>query len=152
VAWGSRGPAKFDALKADSKMRDIHSDEAPAPRGTYSQAVVVGSLLFCSTQLPVDPASGKIIGGTASEQAAQCLVNLDLVCRSAGTSIDRAVLVRVYFTHREDWPDVERTFARQFVGRKPARVPVHVSSLASEARVSVEATVACMPSEAPAPT
>src|SRR3712207_553732 len=63
----------------------VQTDEAPAAIGAYSQAVKAGDLLFCSGQIPLDPASGELVEGPAPEQARRCLDNLDAVCRASGT-------------------------------------------------------------------
>jgi 2-iminobutanoate/2-iminopropanoate deaminase len=126
----------------DDPITEIDTQAAPPPRGTYSQGLLAGSTLHCATQLPVEPRSGALVEG-AQEQARQALANLDAVCRAAGTSLDNALLARVYFVDRADWPAVEAAFAERFSSRPPVRVPVHVVSLALGSRVSIEATVAC---------
>jgi 2-iminobutanoate/2-iminopropanoate deaminase len=133
----------------DGPIAAIGTAAAPPPRGTYSQAVLAGSTLHCATQLPVEPRSGALVEG-AYEQARQALANLDAVCRAAGTSLDHALLARVYFVDRADWPAVEAAFAERFGSWRPARIPVHVVSLALGSRVSIEATVACSPPPSPA--
>ena len=127
--------------KIEDSITEISTAAAPPPKGTYSQAVLAGSTLHCATQLPIEPRSGAMVEGTY-EQARQALTNLDAVCQAAGTSLDQALLARVYFVDRADWPAVEAAFADHFPSRPPARVPVHVVSLAPGARVSIEATVA----------
>ncbi|MGC2372430.1 MAG: Rid family hydrolase, partial [Solirubrobacteraceae bacterium] len=76
----------------------VHAPAAPAAIGPYSHAVRAGSLLFCSGQIPLDPASGEIVGATAAEQARQCLSNLTAVCDAAGASLGDAVRLTVYMT------------------------------------------------------
>jgi 2-iminobutanoate/2-iminopropanoate deaminase len=115
---------------------------APAPLGTYSHGVRVGEVLFCSSQLPLDPASGQLCGAAAYEQARQCLENLDAVCRAASTTLAAAARITVYFLDRAVMPEVDRAFAERFGDRPPARVPVHVVSLARGAHVSMDAIVA----------
>ena len=68
----------------------IETEEAPAPIGPYSQAVEADGVLYCSGQVPLDPASGELIEGGIAEQARRCLESLDAVCRAAGTRLAEA--------------------------------------------------------------
>jgi 2-iminobutanoate/2-iminopropanoate deaminase len=123
------------------RRREISVKDAPPPLGTYAQAVQADAV-YCATQLPLDPQTGEIAAPGAPEQTQQCLENLDRVCQGARTDLDQALILRVYFVDREDWPAIERVFAERFHEHRPARVPVHVVSLGRDARVSIEATVA----------
>ncbi|HWX73831.1 MAG TPA: Rid family hydrolase, partial [Solirubrobacteraceae bacterium] len=67
----------------------VHADAAPPAIGPYSHAVRAGGLLFCSGQIPLDPATGELVGETAAEQARVCLENLGAVCDAAGTTLAR---------------------------------------------------------------
>ena len=76
---------------------------APPAVGPYSHGVIArddagGGLLFCSGQIPLDPETGQLVGGTAAAQARRCLENLQAVCRAASTTLERAVRVTVYMT------------------------------------------------------
>jgi 2-iminobutanoate/2-iminopropanoate deaminase len=122
------------------KRREISVKDAPQPLGTYAQAVEADAV-YCATQLPLDPSTGEIAAPGVREQTQQCLENLDRVCRGARTDLDHALILRVYFIDREDWPTIEKVFAERFHDQRPARVPVHVVSLGRGARVSIEATV-----------
>lgn len=122
------------------KRREISVKDAPQPLGTYAQAVEA-DVLYCASQLPIDPSTGEIAEPWARAQTQQCLENLDRVCRGADTDLSHALILRVYFIDREDLPAIEKVFAERFRDRKPARVPVHVVSLGRDARVSIEATV-----------
>jgi 2-iminobutanoate/2-iminopropanoate deaminase len=124
----------------------IQTDQAPAAVGPYSQALVVEApLLFCSGQIPLDPASGELIDGGAGEQTTRCLQNLDAVCREAGTSLARAVRVGVFCTDLgSDWAEVNAAYESFFSGGDPpARAAVGVAALPKGARVEIEAVVAC---------
>ena len=128
------------------ERRVIQTDQAPAAVGPYSQALAVdGPLLFCSGQIPLDPASGELVEGGAAEQTTRCLENLDAVCRQAGTSLARAVRVGVFCTDLAgDWADVNAAYERFFEGGEPpARAAVGVAALPKGARVEIEAVVAC---------
>ena len=128
--------------------RIVATSEAPAAVGPYSQGVVTATpLLFCSGQIPLDPASGELIEGGASEQTTRCLENLEAVCREAGTSLANAIRVGVFCTDLAgDWADVNAAYERFFAdGEPPARAAVGVASLPKGARVEIEAVVACPP-------
>lgn len=120
----------------------VRTRAAPQPLGPYSQAVRAADLVFCSTQLPLDPETGELADGPAHKQAASCLDNLDAVCRAAGTSIASAVRITVYFIDRAVLPDIDRAFQQRFGDAPPARVPVQVVSLGRRALVSMDAIVA----------
>jgi 2-iminobutanoate/2-iminopropanoate deaminase len=128
------------------ERRIIQTDQAPAAVGPYSQALVVEApLLFCSGQIPLDPASGELIDGGPGEQTTRCLQNLDAVCREAGTSLARAVRVGVFCTDLgSDWAEVNAAYESFFSGGDPpARAAVGVAALPKGARVEIEAVVAC---------
>ena len=130
------------------ERRTVKTEHAPAAVGPYSQAVVVASpLLFCSGQIPLDPASGELVEGGASEQTTRCLENLEAVCKEAGTSMSNAVRVGVFCTDLAgDWADVNAAYERFFEGGEPpARAAVGVAALPKGARVEIEAVVACPP-------
>ena len=121
----------------------MQTDDAPAAIGPYSQGVVAGGLLFCAGQIPLDPASGEIVGGGAAEQARRCLHNLEAVCAAAGGRLADAVRLTVYLTDLGDWDEVNRVYAEVFAGADPpARAAVEVAALPRGARVEVDAVVA----------
>src|SRR4051794_3378945 len=129
------------------ERRIIQTGEAPAAVGPYSQAVAVAApLLFCSGQIPLDPATGELIEGGAGEQTARCLENLEAVCREAGTSLSNAVRVGVFCTDLGgDWADVNAAYESFFSGgaAPPARAAVGVAALPKGARVEIDAVVVC---------
>jgi 2-iminobutanoate/2-iminopropanoate deaminase len=132
------------------KRRIVQTHEAPAAVGPYSQAVAVdGELLFCSGQIPLDPATGELIDGGAGEQTTRCLQNLDAVCREAGSDLSHAVRVGVFCTDLAgDWAEVNSAYEAFFEDRgtaPPARAAVGVAALPKGARVEIEAVVSCPP-------
>jgi 2-iminobutanoate/2-iminopropanoate deaminase len=100
------------------------------------------SLLFCSGQVPLDPASGELVGETAAEQARQCLKNLTAVCEAAGASLANAVRLTVYMTDLSGFAEVGDVYAKFFPDAPPARVAVGVASLPRGAKVEIDAVVA----------
>ncbi len=124
-------------------QRDVVSaSDAPAAIGPYSHAVRFGGLLFCSGQIPLEPASGELVGDSAGEQAERCLANLQAVCEAAGTSLQRALRLTVYMTELGAFAEVNERYARFFDSEPPARVAVGVAALPRGAQVEIDAIVA----------
>lgn len=119
----------------------IDAPAAPAAIGPYSHAVRAGSLLFCSGQIPLDPATGEIVGETPSEQARQCLLNLTAVCDAAGASLADAVRLTVYMTDLSAFAAVGEVYATFFSENPPARVAVGVAALPRGAQVEIDAII-----------
>jgi 2-iminobutanoate/2-iminopropanoate deaminase len=129
-----------------SARETIDAPGAPAAIGPYSHAVSVtagdGGLLFCSGQIPLDPASGELAGETPAEQARRCLENLQAVCQAAGTALERAVRVTIYMTDLAAFAEVNEVYAGFFTAEPPARVTVGVAQLPRGAYVEIDAIVA----------
>ena len=122
--------------------RTFNAQSAPAAVGPYSHAVAANGLLFCSGQIPLDPATGEIVGDTPGEQARRCLENLQLVCEAAGTTLDRAVRCTVYMTDIAGFAAVNEVYAEFFPSEPPARAVVGVGALPKGAQVEIDAIVA----------
>jgi 2-iminobutanoate/2-iminopropanoate deaminase len=120
----------------------VTAGQAPAAIGPYSHAVRAAGLLFCSGQIPLDPATGELVGKTAGEQARRCLENLQAVCRAAGASLTQAVRVTIYMTDLGAFAEVNEVYGAFFDAQPPARVTVGVAALPKGAQVEIEATVA----------
>ncbi len=121
----------------------VEAPDAPAAIGPYSHAVRVGGLLFCSGQIPLDPASGEIVGDTPAAQAERCLRNLEAVCVAAGARLADAVRMTVYMTDLTAFAEVNETYATFFTGGgPPARVAIGVAALPRGAQVEIDAIVA----------
>jgi 2-iminobutanoate/2-iminopropanoate deaminase len=117
----------------------VRSDGAPAAVGPYSQAISSGNLIFCSGQLGLDPATGRLAGGSAKEQVRRCLLNLEAVLTAAGLSMSDVVKTTIFLVDMEEFKDVNEVYAAFFDECPPARSTVGVSSLPLGARVEVEA-------------
>jgi 2-iminobutanoate/2-iminopropanoate deaminase len=103
----------------------------PPPTAAYSHAVRAGEWLFVTGQLGVDPKTGALVPGGTVAQCRQVMQNLATVLRSAGTSLDRAVMTRIYLTDFADYAAVNAEYARHFApGKLPARTTVGVTALA----------------------
>jgi 2-iminobutanoate/2-iminopropanoate deaminase len=115
---------------------------APAAIGPYSHAVAAGGLLFCSGQIPLDPATGELVGGTPAEQATRCLQNLEAVCAAAGARLADAVRLTVYLTDMAAFAEVNGAYGAFFDADPPARVAIGVAALPKGAEVEIDAVVA----------
>ena len=124
------------------ERQSVHAPAAPAAIGPYSHALRAGELLFCSGQIPLDPATGELVGSTAGEQARRCLENLVAVCEAAGASLQRAVRMNVYMTDLAAFGEVNEVYGEFFDAEPPARVAVGVAALPRGAYVEIDAIVA----------
>jgi 2-iminobutanoate/2-iminopropanoate deaminase len=120
----------------------VHAPDAPAAVGPYVHAVRSGGLLFCSGQIPLDPASGELRGSTPADQAGRCLENLAAVCAAAGASLADAVRLTVYLTDMSAFGAVNEVYASFFESDPPARVAIGVAALPRGAQVEIDAVVA----------
>jgi 2-iminobutanoate/2-iminopropanoate deaminase len=120
----------------------VAAQAAPAAIGPYSHAVRAGELLFCSGQIPLDPATGELTGATAAEQARRCLENLSAVCEAAGARLGRAVRITVYMTDLAAFSEVNEVYGSFFEDDPPARVAIEVAGLPRGAQVEIDAIVA----------
>lgn len=120
----------------------IHTDDAPAAVGPYSQAVRHGNLVFLSGQVALDPGTAKLVEGGVEAQARQVFRNLSAVCRAAGGTLDDLVKVNIYLTDLGNFATVNAVMAEHFAKPYPARATVGVVALPLGAEVEVEAVLA----------
>ena len=126
-------------FKAMTKKEYIFTDKAPRPVGPYSQAVVIGNLVFISGQIPIDSETGKLIQGSFEEQARRVLDNIKAIIEAAGGTMDDIVKVTVYMRDLSKFQEFNRVYAEYFKGGYPARVVVGVARLPLDAELEVEA-------------
>ena len=117
----------------------IHTDSAPAAIGPYSQAVQIGSLLFTSGQVPLDPATGTVVEGGIEEQAAQALNNIKAILNQAGTNMGAVVKTTVFLKDMDDFAAMNQVYAQLFQEPYPARSAVQVARLPKDVLVEIEA-------------
>jgi 2-iminobutanoate/2-iminopropanoate deaminase len=120
----------------------VTAPDAPEAIGPYSHAVKAGGLVFCSGQIPLDPATGELVGDTPAEQAERCLRNLEAVCAAAGAQLADAARVTVYLTDMGAFAQVNEVYERFFPSDPPARVAFGVAALPKGAQVEIDAVVA----------
>ena len=117
----------------------IATDRAPAAIGPYSQATRSGGTVFLSGQIPLDPATGELVGGDVAAQARRVFDNLQAVCEAAGGSLDDVVRVGIYLMDLGDFAAVNAVMAEYFNAPSPARSTIQVAGLPRGARVEVDA-------------
>jgi 2-iminobutanoate/2-iminopropanoate deaminase len=116
----------------------VSTKEAPAAIGPYSQAIRVGSLLFCSGQIPLKP-DGTLVQGSVEEQAEQALENLKAVIKSAGLSLSHVAKTTLYLSSMDHFTKVNEVYSRFFPADPPARATVAVAGLPRGVDVEIEA-------------
>ena len=120
----------------------IHSDNAPAAIGTYSQAIQTGNLVFLSGQIPLVPATMEIVEGDFEARARQVFENLKNVAEAAGGSLNDAVKITVFLTDLDNFATVNAVMEDYFEQPFPARAAVGVSSLPKGVDVEADAVLA----------
>lgn len=118
-------------------MKVVHTDKAPAAIGPYSQAMILGNILFTSGQIPVVPATGELAGDTIEAQAEQVMKNLGEVLAEAGTGFENAVKTTCFLADMSDFAVFNEIYAKYFVN-KPARSCVAVKTLPKNVLCEVE--------------
>lgn len=116
----------------------IQTSNAPEAIGPYSQAVSSNGFVFCSGQVPLDPANGELIEGSIEDQTRRCLENLRAVLGAAGVGLHNVVKVTAYLTDMGDFPAFNEAYGTFFESEPPARATVGVAALPKGARVEVE--------------
>jgi 2-iminobutanoate/2-iminopropanoate deaminase len=117
----------------------ISTTEAPAAIGPYSQAVRVGSMIFCAGQVPLDPASGNIVSEDIAEQTRRVLDNVTAILKSEQLTLAHVVKTTVFLADFGDFQKMNEVYATYFKDQPPARSTVGVSTLPKNARVEIEA-------------
>lgn len=124
------------------KLEIVTTEKAPAAIGPYSQAVKAGNLLFCSGQIPLDPATGEMSSGDIKDQAALVMQNIAAVLQECGLGYGDVVKTTIYLVDINDFSAVNEIYGRCFSSHKPARSTVAVKSLPRGALVEIEVIAA----------
>ncbi|MBK5298017.1 MAG: RidA family protein [Vicinamibacteria bacterium] len=120
-------------------MREaVATDKAPKAIGPYSQAVRMGNLLFCSGQIPLDPATGQLVSGDIAAQTRQIFANLGAILAEAGASFDRVARTTVYLADMNDFAAMNDVYATFFSTPAPARSTIQAAGLPRNARVEID--------------
>ena len=119
----------------------IHTGDAPAAIGTYSQAIKVGQMVFISGQIPLDPGTMKVVEGGMREQTHRALNNLASIARKSGGDLDHVVKLTVFLTDLSHFGLVNEVMAERFNPPYPARDVVGVAALPKGAPIEIDAIV-----------
>ena len=116
----------------------IHTENAPAAIGPYSQAVKAGNLLFVSGQVPFVPETMEIVEGDVKAQTAQSLKNLQAILKEAGADFSNVVKTTVFIKDMNEFAQINEVYAEYFGENKPARACVEVARLPKDVKVGIE--------------
>jgi len=119
-------------------VRIVHTENAPAAIGPYSQAVVAGNFLFTAGQIAIDPATGQIVQGDVTAQTERVMRNLAAVLENAGASWADVVKTTVYLQDMADFPRVNEVYGRVMGEARPARSTVQVAGLPRGVLVEID--------------
>ena len=116
----------------------ISTSDAPAALGPYSQAVRVGSTIYCAGQVPLDPKSGQIVSGGVDVQTRRVMDNISAVLKAEGLTMDNIVKTTIFLMDLNDFQTVNEIYGACFKQQPPARSTVQVAGLPKGARVEIE--------------
>ena len=119
--------------------KQVQTDKAPKAIGPYSQGIVANGFVFCSGQIPIDPASGELNTGSIEDQTRLVLKNLGAVLDAAGSSYDEVVKCTVFLQDMDDFARMNAVYAEFFKAPSPARAAVQVARLPRDVKVEIEA-------------
>jgi 2-iminobutanoate/2-iminopropanoate deaminase len=116
----------------------VTTPDAPAAIGPYSQAIVAGGFLFVSGQIPLDPATGRLVSGTIAEETRRVFDNLAAILTAAGAGFDDVVKTTVYLSDMADFTAMNEVYATYFSAPAPARATVQAAALPKGVRVEID--------------
>lgn len=116
----------------------VHTDDAPAAIGPYSQAIVTDGWVFCSGQIPLDPRTGEMLTGSVTDQTELVLTNLRAVLEAAGSSFDHVIKTTVFLSDMGTFAEMNEVYARHFGDHRPARAAVQAGALPKYCDVEIE--------------
>ena len=120
-------------------MDIISTEKAPQALGPYSQAIRANGFVFCSGQIPIDPAAGAVVATTVEDQTRQAITNLRQDLEAAGSGLDKVVKTTVFISDMNDFAAVNGVYAELFGDAKPARSCVQVARLPKDVKIEIEA-------------
>ena len=120
------------------ELTPVHTEDAPAAIGPYSQAIVTDGWVFCSGQIPLDPQTGEMNAGSVAEQTELVLTNLKAVLEAAGSRMDLIVKTSVFLSDMNTFAERNEVYARHFGDHRPARAAVQVAALPKFCDVEIE--------------
>ena len=120
-------------------MEIVSTEQAPKALGPYSQAIKSGGFIFCSGQIPIDPAVNAVVATTIEDQTRQAITNLGNVLKAAGSSLAKVVKTTVFISDMNDFAALNGVYAELFGDTKPARSCVQVARLPKDVKLEIEA-------------
>jgi 2-iminobutanoate/2-iminopropanoate deaminase len=135
-AAASRGFAGI--VRSKIMKKQVQTDKAPKAIGPYSQGIVANGFVFCSGQIPIDPATGEINTGSIEDQTRQVLKNIRAVLEAAGSSLDDVVKTSVFLQDMNDFARMNAVYAEFFKAPNPARAAFQVARLPRDVKVEIE--------------
>jgi 2-iminobutanoate/2-iminopropanoate deaminase len=120
------------------EIRSVQSELAPKAIGPYSQAVVAGDHVFCSGQIPLDPATGQLVEGDIRAQTERVLASLAAVLEAAGSDLAHVVKTTVFLADMDDFAPMNEVYTARFGEARPARSTVQAARLPRDARIEIE--------------
>jgi len=117
----------------------VFTEKAPKPIGPYSQAILIGNMMFLSGQIPIDPETNRIIGGSIKEQTRRVLENIKTVLESEDFSLDDVVKVTVFLKDLSIFGEFNEVYGEYFSSNPPARTTVEVSNLPKGVLIEIDA-------------
>jgi 2-iminobutanoate/2-iminopropanoate deaminase len=121
----------------------VATDKAPGAIGPYSQAIKLNNLVFTAGQIPLDPATGKLIEGDIAAQTERVMQNLQAVLEAAGSSLGQVVKTTCFLANMDEFAAFNEVYARYFSENRPARSTVQAARLPAGASVEVECIAEC---------
>ena len=119
--------------------RVVRTNQAPAAIGPYSQGMIAANLVFCSGQIPLDPATGNLVSGSIETQTRRALDNVVAVLKAAGTSCRQVVKTTIFLQDMNDFQKVNAIYGEYFSEPYPARSTIQVAKLPLGAAIEIEA-------------
>ncbi len=123
-------------------LKAVETKDAPAAIGPYSQAVIHGGLVYCSGQIPINPATGELVEGSIEEQTHRVMLNLQAVLKSAGSGWPGVIRTTIYLQNLENFAKVNEVYASYLSKPYPARATVQVAKLPRGVAIEIDA-IAC---------
>ncbi|MEP6495131.1 MAG: RidA family protein [bacterium] len=123
-------------------LKIVHTDQAPAAIGPYSQGIVANGFLFTAGQIAIDPATGQVVAGTVGAQTERVMANLAAVLATVGATWKDVVKTTIFLHDMNDFPVVNEVYGKALGEARPARSTVQVSALPRGVLVEIEAVVA----------
>jgi 2-iminobutanoate/2-iminopropanoate deaminase len=121
------------------EKQGVYTDAGPLQGAPYTPAVRVGPWVYISGQLPLDPATSRIVEGEFEAQVRQCLRNLAAILKQEGLGLDHIVKTTIFLQDLENFPELNKVYGSYFTGVKPARSTVQVARLPMDVAIEIEA-------------